>query len=67
MHTRLLLPLALVSSLLIGACTGAGGAGASDPNGILPGSPGDPPALEGLDGRSFLSTAAVGRTLCERA
>ncbi|HSW41696.1 MAG TPA: META domain-containing protein [Patescibacteria group bacterium] len=63
MRTRILLPFALLSSLLIGACTGAGGAGAPDPIGILPGSPGDPPARQGLDGRTFLSTSAVGRAL----
>lgn len=53
------MPLAILPALLLSACTGAGG-------GPTPGSPGDSSdgsGRQGLEGRTFLATAAVGRSL----
>jgi heat shock protein HslJ len=59
MRTRLATLPAVLSVLLLGACTGAGGAPTSGPA--------DPPrgasARHGLDDRTFLSVDVVGRTL----
>jgi heat shock protein HslJ len=59
MRTRTFLPLAILSALLLAACTGAGGGTARAPGG-------DPSARsnrDGLEGRTFLATAAVGHSL----
>lgn len=45
--------------MLISACAGGGGAAAPAPSGEPPGGPG----RQGLEGRTFLSTGAIGRTL----
>jgi len=71
MHARTLLPLAILSALLLGACTGAGGASSPTPGGSppaspdasSPGSPGATPGRQGLEGRTFLATASDGRAL----
>ena len=57
-----------MSALLLGACTGGGGAGggggaATPAPSVSPGSPNDAPARPGLEDRTFLATAAVGRAL----
>ena len=51
-----------MSALLLGACTGAGGATSPAPS-QSPGSPNDTPGRRGLEGRTFLSTVADGRVL----
>jgi len=59
MQSRTLLSLAMVSALLVGACTQRAGASA-------PPVGGDPPstaAPAGLEGRTFLATEAIGRVL----
>lgn len=63
MRPRIVLPLALMSALLLGACSGAGGAANPTPSGSPPGSPDATPGRQGLEGRTFLSTASDGRAL----
>ncbi len=62
MQARTLLPLALLSAFLLSACTGAGGAASPAPS-LPPGSPDDTPGRQGLEGRTFLATGAIGRVL----
>lgn len=57
------LPLALMSTLLLGACTGSGGAASPTPSDSPPGSPENTPGRHGLEGRTFLATASDGRAL----
>ena len=59
MPARTRLPLAIVAAILVAACTGAGGAATAAPSVDPPGGS----ANEGLEGRTFLSTAASGRAL----
>ncbi len=58
---RTLLPLWISTSLLLAACTGvgAGGSATTPPDGESP----DRPIGQGLDGRTFLATAAIGHIL----
>ncbi|MFH1475639.1 MAG: META domain-containing protein [Chloroflexota bacterium] len=63
MPSRTLLPLALFSALLLGACAGAGGTVSPAPSTSPPGSPDETPGRQGLEGRTFLSTASDGRAL----
>jgi heat shock protein HslJ len=59
MRRRTAITIALASVLLLGACTTGGGSGSPGPDGSAPGGQ----APQGLDGRTFLSTAIVGRVL----
>lgn len=58
-----------MSALLLSACSGAGGAPSPTPSlppgspDDTPGSPDDTPGRQGLEGRTFLSTASDGRAL----
>jgi heat shock protein HslJ len=72
MRPRSLFPFfALMSTLVLGACAGGGGAASPAPSGSPPGSPdasppGSPDATsgrQGLEGRTFLSVASAGRAL----
>ncbi|MFH0750353.1 MAG: META domain-containing protein [Chloroflexota bacterium] len=63
MRARTLLPLAILSALLLGACTGAGGTATPAPSSFPLGSPDETPGRQGLDGRTFLSTGSDGRAL----
>ncbi len=63
MRPRAFLPLAILSALLVSACTGAGGAASPTPTSSPPGSPGNTPGRQGLEGRTFLATASDGRAL----
>jgi heat shock protein HslJ len=63
MRARTFLFVALLSALLVGACTGAGGAASLTPSASPPGSADDPPGRGGLEGRTFLSTVSDGRAL----